>query len=167
MKKLIPWAFLSILVAPGCAFLSAFAATLKQVFLVFVMAGLGAWLGLAAGPLGAIVGAGVGSVVGCTLDQNIALRSGELQGSGARALEQARWNGKTAQEWAGDFSGATGALDWFKSAVIWAIVIVASAFLIWLHVRNIHNWIKLGYWRGVWWHGLMGNRVGTDKIATS
>lgn len=155
---------LATLATPGCAFFVAMTAVVKKVFLVFVLAGLGAALGLTAGPVGAIVGAGAGAVIGCILDENVDLRSGALQGSGAREKEDARWMGKTAAEWQGEAVTAKNALTGFEDFLVRTAIYCLVAFMLWIHVRNLHNWKTYGYWRGVWWHGLLGNRVGVSKI---
>jgi len=80
-------ALLAALLLSGCAMFAALGAVLKKTFIVFSLAALGALIGLAAGPLGAVVGAGTGAVVGSALDENVDLRSGALQGAGASDKE--------------------------------------------------------------------------------
>lgn len=83
-------AFALAFCASSCAMLTAAVATVKKVFLVFLLAATGALVGLPAGPVGAAIGAGAGACIGAMLDENVDLRSGALQGSGARDKEEER-----------------------------------------------------------------------------
>lgn len=51
----------------------------------------GAVVGSTAGPLGTVAGAAIGGGAGHMIGENAALRSGEIQGSGAADREAARW----------------------------------------------------------------------------
>ena len=113
----------------------------------------GAAVGSLAGPAGTIAGAGIGAIVGDQVEENAALRSGEIQGEGARNMEEKRWKGLTASEWSDRAYAAADAEAWLSKILKWVVVGVVG----WLFWRNRHNIRDRGLVKGLA-HGLWGGR---------
>lgn len=158
----------------GCATITAMFLAVKKALFVFVLAGLGAFLGLATGPIGAVVGAGAGAVIGSALDENADLRAGHLQGSGARDREEERELERLKNEVTilnieknqkvFELLTAEGRTNWLWSIIKWVVGLFAVLIFpgIGWHWRNRHNWAQYGYRRGVWKHGLFGGEIGRE-----
>lgn len=150
MKRVALYVLAVIAACPGCATIVAAFAVVKKLFLVFLLAGLGAALGLTVGPLAAIVGAGSGACIGSMLDENVALRSGELQGSGARDKELEREIAKLKSGLIDNdvkyrlLSGEVGSAMQGKAWALKWLAILAGVVFVWFCVlRKKYLWAAL------------------------
>lgn len=163
MRSWIPVYCAVLLLVGGCAFFKSIGRTLA----VAGGAGTGAVVGSAAGPVGTFAGGAAGGGIVYAAMENSELRSGSLQGSEARDAELDRLrtlllaaNGELSLKEIVINQALTGkewAIQW-----MWRIIwITLGVLFFWLHLRNVHNWGKYGYWHGVWVHGLFGGKFGT------
>ncbi len=114
-------------------------------------------------PLGAGIQAAVtvGVVIITDLwDEKASLASGETLSETQllKELSRARFKVAVAEDAA---TVASAARDWLYTAVQYALAGLVAGIGTWLHWRNRHNWARLGYWKGVWLHGVFGGSAGT------
>jgi len=131
--------------------------------------GAGACLGyLLTGPLGGVAvlgGVFAGAAMGDMLQQNASLASGETLTDDMLKKQMEAWKTKAfiasveAEDAKKDLSLAARAYDAFRSAVLRAAWAIVAVLLAWHHWKNRAHWAELGYWRGVWWRGVVGRKL--------
>lgn len=119
-------------------------------------AGAGAAAGMPFGPIGVVVGAGLGALIGHAVDENAQLRSGELQGEGAGDKEIARWRGIAATK----ATAYDGLKAWaLRIAVAWGVFMAIK----YLYPRSRSARNLWGGLRGL----LLGERGSWRKIVSA
>lgn len=176
--KVMNWSVAAIVAAAVALWLGSCAGLWGSVKSAAIPAGgaaAGAAAGSLAGPVGTIAGAGVGAIVGHSVGENAELRSGTLQGEGARDAEmdriksllmlsqgdlQVKERALAMKEEA--LKHVEGAFGRVKTWTFWILLVEIVVFGFWFRWRNRHNIRELGFFKGML-HALMGGSVGKQE----